>query len=177
MMKYLLGILILISTMNMQLIFHFNKDSDTHDWKIVDDIVMGGKSSGSFTLSPDGFGLFQGDISLENNGGFSSVSYRFEKLKVNEDSSIILKLRGDGKKYQLRIKDNSSNSYSYILPFATSGEWQEIRIPLKDMYPSFRGRKLDLPNFSHDSIEELVFLIGNKKQEKFRLLIDTIELD
>jgi len=33
------------------------------------------------------------------------------------------------------------------------------------LYPSFRGRKLDLPNFSHDYIEEIVFLIGNKKPE------------
>lgn len=138
---------------------------------------MGGKSSGSFRLSPDGFGLFEGQISLENNGGFSSVSYRFQKLKVHKNSSIIIKIKGDGKNYQLRVKDDSSNYYSYIIPFATSGEWQEIEIPLKDMYPSFRGRRLDLPNFSQDHIEELVFLIGNKKPEKFKLLIDTIALD
>ena len=176
-MKYLLGIIILITAMNMQIIFDFNKDSDIQSWKVVDDIVMGGKSLSSFKLSPDGYGLFEGHISLENNGGFSSVRYLFKKIKVNEGSSIIIKLKGDGKNYQLRIKDNSSNSYSYITPFATSGEWQEIEIPLKDMYPSFRGRKLDLPNFSHDYIEEIVFLIGNKKPENFKLLIDKIELN
>lgn len=162
--------------MNQQTIFDFKKDSNIQDWRIVDDIVMGGKSLSSFKLSPDDFGLFEGQISLENNGGFSSVSYRFEKLKVNKDSSIIIQLKGDGKNYQLRIKDNSNTSYSYILPFATSGEWQEIKIPLQDMYPSFRGRKLDLPNFAQDYIEEIVFLIGNKKPEKFKLLIDTIAL-
>lgn len=162
--------------MNKQTIFDFKKDPNIQDWRIVDDIVMGGKSLSSFKLSPDNFGLFEGQISLENNGGFSSISYRFEKLKVNKDSSIIIKLKGDGKNYQLRIKDNSNTSYSYILPFATSGEWQEIKIPLQDMYPSFRGRKLDLPNFAQDYIEEIVFLIGNKKPEKFKLLIDTIAL-
>ena len=162
--------------MNQQTIFDFKKDSNIQDWRIVDDIVMGGKSLSSFKLSPDNFGLFEGQISLENNGGFSSVSYRFEKLKVNKDSSIIIQLKGDGKNYQLRIKDNSNTSYSYILPFATSGEWQEIKIALQDMFPSFRGRKLDLPNFAQDYIEEIVFLIGNKKPEKFKLLIDTIAL-
>ncbi len=162
--------------MNSQIIFDFNHDSNLKGWKIVDDIVMGGKSSGSFQLSPDGFGLFEGNISLENNGGFSSVRYQFEKLKVNEDSRIILKVKGDGKYYQLRIKDNSSKYYSYVTPFVTSGQWQEIEIYLKDMYPSFRGRTLDLPNFAHDTIEEIVFLIGNKKSEKFALLIDKIEL-
>jgi len=43
------------------------------------------------------------------------------------------------------------------------------------MYPSFRGRKLDQPNFSKDCIEEIAFLFGNKSQEKFKLIIDKIE--
>ena len=163
--------------MNKQIIFDFNKDSNIQDWKVVDDVVMGGRSNSSFTISPDHFGLFAGQVSLENNGGFSSVKYQFKKLKVAKNSSIIIKLKGDGKNYQLRIKDDSNTYYSYIIPFTTTGEWQEIKIPVKDMYPSFRGRNLDLPNFSEDYFEEIVFLIGNKKQEKFKLLIDTIELD
>jgi len=88
-MKYLLGI-ILITAMNMQIIFDFNKDSDIQSWKVVDDIVMGGKSLSSFKLSPDGYGLFEGQISLENNGGFSSVRYLFKKIKVNEGAALSL---------------------------------------------------------------------------------------
>jgi hypothetical protein len=44
------------------------------------------------------------------------------------------------------------------------------------MYFSFRGRRLNAPNFSHEYIEQIVFLIGNKKDENFELIIDTIEL-
>lgn len=176
-MKYLLATIILVTAMNTQIIFDFNKNSNIKDWKIVDDIVMGGKSLGRFKLSPEGYGLFEGQISLENYGGFSSIRYQFKKLKVKEGSIITIKLKGDGKNYQFRVKDNSSNYYSYITSFETSGVWQEIKIPLKDMYPSFRGRKLDIPNFSHDYIEEIVFLIGNKKPENFKLLIDKIELN
>lgn len=160
----------------MELVFDFNKEASLQDWRIVDDIVMGGKSASRFSLSPEGFGLFEGQISLENNGGFSSVSYRFKKLKVTEESCILLTIKGDGKRYQFRVKDNSNHSYSYITPFATSGEWQEIKIRLKELYPSFRGRKLDMANFSQECIEELVFLIGNKKAETFQLLIDKILL-
>ena len=163
--------------MNTHIVFDFNKNSNIEGWRIVDDVVMGGRSSGSFKLSPEGFGLFEGQISLENNGGFSSVRYQFKKLKVNEANKIIIRLKGDGKKYQFRVKDKTSTYYSYIASFQTSGEWQDIEIPLKDMYPSFRGRKLDLPNFSHDYIEEIVFLIGNKTPEKFKLLIHKIELN
>lgn len=160
----------------MELVFDFNKQASLQDWRIVDDIVMGGKSASRFSLSPEGFGLFEGQISLDNNGGFSSVNYRFKKIKVSEDSCILLTIKGDGKTYQFRVKDDSSHSYSYITPFATSGEWQEIKIRLKELYPSFRGRKLDMANFSQEGIEELVFLIGNKKAEAFQLLIDSIVL-
>jgi hypothetical protein len=46
---------------------------------------------------------FEGSISLENNGGFSSVRYRFQKIQVKEYTSIVIKLQGDGKD-QFRIK-------------------------------------------------------------------------
>ena len=162
--------------MASQIIFNFNKSSDIKNWIVIDDVVMGGKSSGSFKLNSDGYGVFLGDISLENNGGFSSVRYRFEKILINKSTKISIRIKGDGKKYQFRIKSNSGDYYSYISSFSTTGEWQEIEIPLKDMYPSFRGRKLDQPNFSNDTFEEITFLIGNKNKEKFQLLIDKIEL-
>tara|TARA_B110000090_G_C13059394_1_gene322747 strand:+ start:63 stop:554 length:492 start_codon:yes stop_codon:yes gene_type:complete len=163
--------------MQAQVIFDFNKKSDLQDWIIVNDVVMGGRSSSTFKLDEDGLGVFEGNISLENNGGFSSLRYRFLKRTIKGDTQVKITLRGDGKKYQFRVKSNAGDYYSYIAPFLTSGEWQEIVIPLRDMYPSFRGRRLNQPNFSNDSIEELTFLIGNKKSEKFKLLIDKIVLE
>ena len=168
--------MILFTSVTSKVIFNFNKKSDLQDWIIVDDVVMGGESSGSFKLNPDGFGVFEGSISLDNNGGFSSLRYRSKKILIKEYTKVIIKLRGDGKKYQFRIKSNSGDYYSYISSFLTSGEWQEVEIPLKDMYPSFRGRRLDQANFSNDYFEEIAFLIGNKKKEKFKLLIKKIEL-
>ena len=176
-MKHLLYMMVLTTSMNSQIIFDFTNKSDIQDWIVVDDLVMGGESTSTFKLNDDGFGVFAGSISLENNGGFSSVRYQFEKINVKKYTKISIKLRGDGKNYQFRIKSNSRDYYSYITTFSTSGEWQEIVIPLKDMFPSFRGRKLDQPNFSKDYIEEIAFLIGNKKAEKFKLLIDKIEIE
>ena len=137
---------------------------------------MGGKSAGSFSLNEQGHGVFEGSVSLENNGGFSSLRYSSERILVQDFTTIALKIKGDGKNYQFRIKSNTGDYYSYITTFSTSGEWQEIQIDLKDMYPSFRGRKLDQANFEKEYIEQVAFLIGNKKEEKFKLLIDKIEL-
>ena len=163
-------------SVNIYPIFDFNSKSDIQNWFIVNDDVMGGKSKSNFSIDKDGFGKFEGRISLQNNGGFSSVRYRFESEEIKEDSKIIIRLRGDGKTYQFRVKPNTRTYFSYIYNFETSGDWQEIKIPLKEMYPSFRGRKLNKSNFSEDKIEELAFLVGNKKEENFKLLIDKIEL-
>ena len=168
--------MIICTPIASNIIFDFNQKSNLKDWVIVDDIVMGGKSSGSFKLSPEGYGVFKGSISLDNNGGFSSIRYKFDKKSIKEFTKIVFKIKGDTKKYQFRIKSNSADYYSYITTFTTNGEWEEIQVPLKSMIPSFRGRILDKPNFSNDSIEEIGFLIGNKNEEIFQLFIDKIEL-
>lgn len=175
-MKYLIVILVVLQSIDSHVIFDFKKNSDLQNWFVVDDVVMGGRSLGTLKLNDNGQGVFEGRISLENNGGFSSVRYRFKETDVSDYTKIVVTLKGDGKNYELRIKDEAYNSYSYIRPFSTTGEWEEIEVQLDDMYPSFRGRKLNRPNFSHNQIEEFTFLIGNKKPENFRLIIDKIEL-
>lgn len=162
--------------MNSHTIYNFNLKSKIQDWEVIGDFVMGGKSSGHFKINEEGFGVFEGNVSLENNGGFSLVRHRFEKIKVSNHTKFIIKLFGDGKTYQFRIKSNISDEHSYISFFSTSGTWQTIEIPLREMYPWFRGKQLNRPNFPNDHIEEIAFLIGNKKTEKFKLVIDNIAL-
>ncbi|HOY12216.1 MAG TPA: CIA30 family protein [Saprospiraceae bacterium] len=158
------------------IIFNFNSSIDIHQWRIVDDVVMGGRSRGKMELDEEGFGVFSGEISLENNGGFSSVRYQPKPISVSNFTKIVVSLQGDRKNYQLRIKNSISNSHSYIANFSTTGDWQNISINLEDMYPKFRGRRLDIPNFAHDKIEEIAFLIGNKNEELFKLRLESITL-
>ena len=172
-----LTLLLLFIFMSDTIIYDFNKDSSRSDWRIIDDGVMGGESQGKFYIDTEGNGVFEGTVSLENNGGFSSVRYGFDKINVNPQSTVSIRLKGDGKNYQFRIKDKYNNYYSYITTFKTSGEWQTVQIKLSDLYPSFRGRKLDLPNFNNNSFEEIVFLIANKKNESFKLTLDKILLN
>jgi len=158
------------------LIFDFSKTANIEDWRIVNDDVMGGKSESNFSLNENGHGLFEGDISLINYGGFASVRYDFAPIKVKNHTKVLLKVKGDAKDYQFRIKASSMDYYSYVSTFSTNGEWQEIEIALEEMYPSFRGRKLRAPNFNKDKISGITFLVGNKKEEHFKLLIDKISL-
>ncbi len=157
-------------------IFKFNKLVSISDWRTVNDVVMGGKSSSEIYLNEQGKGVFKGYVSLENNGGFSSLRYQFNKMNTKPYSKIIVRIRGDEKKYQFRIKAKVTDKHSYTTVFNTSKDWEVIEISLSDMYPVFRGRKLDMPNYDGESIEEIAFLIGNKKAESFKLEIDTIVL-
>ena len=171
-----LGIALAAMATGTALIVDFTKKSTTANWQIVDDGVMGGKSQGNFKINKEGHAEFWGMISLENYGGFSSVRYRPETIEIGKYKKVALRIKGDGKNYQFRIKGKANEYFSYITSFSTSGEWETININLSDLYPSFRGRKLDLPNFSGSQIEEITLLIGNKKKESFKLLIDEIRL-
>lgn len=155
-------------------IFEFNKTSNLTNWQVVNDGVMGGRSSGRFQLSEEGNGLFIGHISLANNGGFSSVRYQFKTLNVQSYTHLVLRIKGDGKKYQFRIKERASDQYSYITTFQTTADWETIQLTLSDMCPYFRGRKLNKPSFNQETIEEIGFLIGNKIAENFKLEIASI---
>ncbi|MDB4752812.1 CIA30 family protein [Winogradskyella sp.] len=175
-MRYLYILIISIFIQNMT-IFDFNENSSLTNWNIVDDVVMGGRSDGNFRINNDGHGEFFGKVSIENNGGFSSIRYNFKKIDSHNYSKFVLRLKGDGKNYQFRVKDNTYNRYSYISEFKTTGEWQTVEIPYNKMYASFRGYRLDIPNFKGDQMQEIAFLISNKKQEEFRLFIDSISIE
>jgi NADH dehydrogenase [ubiquinone] 1 alpha subcomplex assembly factor 1 len=168
--------LIMATTLSNLVLFDFAENKDTGKWMVVNDGVMGGLSKGTFTAGESGTAVFKGTISLENNGGFSSVRCNTGKIDVEGFTTLELHLKGDGKKYQVRIQENSSDYWSYIYYFQTSGAWETIKIPLAEMYPSFRGRKLNLPNYSGKTMVELTFLIGNSKAESFNLELRRAEL-
>ena len=104
-------------TLGNMILFDFNKNSNLTNWAVVDDGVMGGRSIGQFNLSSDGNAVFHGDVSLENNGGFSSVRFQFSQLDISGRSKIIIRLKGDGKRYQFRAKSNKYDRHSYIYHF------------------------------------------------------------
>ena len=170
-------VILVIFIFSNNILFNFDKDSNMNNWKIVDDSVMGGLSKGNMILNSDGHAVYSGFVTTDNYGGFSSIRYNFEEKDVSSYKYVVLKVKGDGKPYQFRIKQERYQRFSYIQTFNTTGEWEIIKIPFKDFYPSFRGYKLNRPNFNGKTMEEIAFLIGNKKKENFKLEIDYIGLE
>lgn len=120
------------------------------------DEVMGGKSHGDLSISSDGYAVYQGMVSLENSGGFSYIRLRHDPMVVDSASKIVTHLKGDGKNYQLRIKNKIRDYYSYVNYFETFEEWEKVEILLDVMCPSFRGEKLRM-NFVTALFKRLVF--------------------
>ncbi|MCC5944447.1 MAG: CIA30 family protein [Bernardetiaceae bacterium] len=157
-------------------LFDFTTKTPANSWQIVDDGVMGGRSAGKFFIHSEGHGVFEGKVSLENNGGFSSVRHGFQPKSIAGYTRLIIHLKGDGKRYQVRLKSSQSDYHSYIAYIDTQTDWQTVEILLSEMYPSFRGQRLNRPNYAAVQLSEIAFLIGNKKAEDFQLMIDKIVL-
>ncbi len=162
---------------NMKEIYNFSTQSKTKEWRIVNDGVMGGISESSLKITDAGHGQFSGHVSLENNGGFASVQLNTSIKLAEENTFIVLRVKGDGKNYEFRLKGDVSQPESYVHQFKTSGEWENIKLKISEFYPQFRGVKLNSPNFHFKSIAQLSFLIANKQEEDFELLIDWIALE
>ena len=69
------------------------------NWKVVNDTVMGGRSSSRWTSNSSEF-IFEGNLSLENNGGFASIRCEFKNDDLSVEDGIYLKVKGDGRNYQ-----------------------------------------------------------------------------
>ena len=147
------------------------------EWRIVNDGVMGGISKSNLLLNIEGHGQFSGHVSLANNGGFASIQLNQSATIPDNIKYIVLHIKGDGKQYEFRLKNDLYQSVSYVHPFKTSGEWETIRLAINEFYPQYFGRKLNSPNFNYKKIEQISFLISNKKEEDFKLLIDNISMN
>ena len=175
-MKLLTTITLLIFMQPTHMLYDFTAESDPGEWMIIDDGVMGGRSRGNYQINEQGHGDFSGKVSLENNGGFSLMRYRSERIDVTPYQTLRIRLRGDGKRYQARVKSKPNQRHSYIYSFNTTGKWEVVEIPLGEMTPSFRGINLPIPDFPGKTIAEMGILIGNNKEEAFHLEMDWIAL-
>ena len=83
----------------------------------------------------------------------------------------------DGKNYPFRVRSQLNERHSYQYEFPSTGAWQEVTVPFDQMIPTFRGMRLNLPNYPGEFLRECSFLISNKKNESFRLEIDRIWME
>lgn len=164
----------------MEKLIQFEGNASEPKWIAVNDGVMGGLSRGGPQLK-DGSLHFTGTLSLENNGGFSSVRTEKASYDFSGKTALVMRVKGDGRKYQLRLATDTrfnGSAISYGAEFATEkDQWIEVKVPFETLSPSWRGRKLDGPPLDWSKIEELGLLIGDKKAGPFEMEVDWIAVE
>lgn len=156
---------------------NFTEQQSVENWHITDDGVMGGKSEGRFVFK-QGAGTFIGNISLDNNGGFSSVFTEIEPL-VKGIKTVTIDIEGDGLTYQLRMVVHLNGfrlSYKHTVK-TVAGQRGKFTFRLADFQASFRGRKIDnAPILKSEDIREIGFLVTRKTAGAFSLSVFSVNL-
>jgi monofunctional biosynthetic peptidoglycan transglycosylase len=156
----------------------FADQAEGRRWQTVLDGVMGGRSTGKFRVT-DGSMIFTGVLNT-NGGGFSSVRRRGKDLQLGQtgEQGIHLRLRGDGRKYTLRLRQPSGGrrAPSYRTQFRTvkGDDWQDVFVPYAQLKPTWRGRKLNLPPVDPSLVDELGISIDDKIDGPFQIEIQKI---
>jgi monofunctional biosynthetic peptidoglycan transglycosylase len=159
-------------------IIDFSSPDETDRWEIINDAVMGGVSESRITITESKAALFQGVVSLENYGGFSSMRTYPRELDLAGYLGLEVKVKGDGKDYRLRLRtDNGHDGIAYQTHYKTEKEtWITARLPFDSFIPVFRGRVIeDAPELNLSGIRRIGFMIADKQAGPFRIEIQWIK--
>ena len=147
-----------------------------NNWNIVNDDVMGGVSTSNLSLNQENSLIFNGYLSLDNNGGFASSRLNLYRETLNGIKSLRIKFRGDGNTYKLRLRQNN-RSASYSCDFKSiKDQWIEIELNIEDFKPFWRGYSYNnYPKLDTNEINSLGIQISDKQEGEFKLEIEYIK--
>jgi len=79
--------------------------------------------------------------------GVAQISAAVEDLGAGEDDvvlrrheGVLLRLKGDGKRYSVSLRERGDAGRTFIAPFPTTGKWQIVRIPFSQFRPEVFNR-------------------------------------
>jgi hypothetical protein len=158
-------------------LYDFADQSDVSDWFNQNDTVMGGVSDSASTWV-DGQLVFSGNLSLDNNGGFTStfgpINDQLPTLMSGAEA-IVVTARGDGKTYLMQIRNYDNTRY--IQRFTTVADVeQDYVLPLAD-FESVDWRLSVIPNaapIDTSTIGQIGFYLLDKQVGPFELAISMI---
>ena len=159
----------------MLTLMDFNEEQAFSCWANVNDGVMGGISESGFMPTDHGSGLFSGNVSLENNGGFASLQARFRAIDLSAFSGIELTLCGDGQRYGFYLMYSLNRRLMYQGDFdTTAGVWQTIRLRFDELEARRFGQPVNANPLDTSKIVGMAFIISDKQEGAFSLEVARI---
>ncbi len=162
-----------------RVLFGFDSADSAKEWQIVNDGVMGGRSTSSLEAVSDGLVRFAGNLSLENNGGFASVRSKPTTFGLKSSQTIVARLRGDGRRYILNLYvPDRQMAFSYQAEFETKrDEWTEVRLPLSSFVATSFGRRVEDKQLAASKVNSVGIMLADKTSGEFQLMIDWIRVE
>jgi hypothetical protein len=160
-------------------LFDFSDPRSVDAWRAIDDRVMGGVSRSRLRHDQAGHAVFEGEVSLDRNGGFASLRSSPGERGQAGATTCLIEARGDAKHFKLSLlTDDGFDSINYQASFTTMGhDWQTISLPLSAFRASFRGRDMPgAPALDPASIRQVGLLIAGRQAGPFALDIRRIGL-
>ena len=65
------------------------------------------------------------------------------QVQLREHDGVLLRLRGDGKRYSVSLREPGQSGRTFLAPFVTTGKWQIVRIPFSQFRPEEFNRVLN----------------------------------
>ena len=114
-------------------------DIDISSWKTVDDVVMGGRSR-SKVVEADGVLRFEGEVSLENNGGFCSAR-NAGLWDLGGATGLTWTMRGSSRLFEATLRTAEiPESTSFRCSFEPEADWQDFEFNFDDFRLFRRGQ-------------------------------------
>jgi len=126
---------------NQELRYQFGENSNTMDWYVVNDGVMGGLSKSIIEYSSNTL-RFSGEVSLENNGGFASIRSPFKNYDLSSYEKVEIKYKSTKQDVAFVLAPYRRwyyPNYKVLLP-ATNNEWNTIEFDVKEFREYEIGR-------------------------------------
>lgn len=160
-------------------LFDFADPASVDAWTPIDDRVMGGASRSRLRHEPAGHAVFEGNVSLERNGGFASVRSAPAHRGIAGAQFCIVEVRGDRKGFKLNLlTEDAFDGLNYQAAFTPDPDrWQSLRIQLAELRPTFRGR--EVPGASPldpARLRQVGLMIAERQAGPFALAIRRISL-
>ncbi len=158
----------------------FALDAENFGWFIVNDNVMGGRSSGG-PVFENSVMLFEGEINTDG-GGFSSVRAEIAPTTLAGFTHLIVRARTDERTYKITLEDGLQTrdrrvSQQQTLLFGESDDdgWQTARIDFDRLDPRIFGRAVASDPFRPDLATQLGIMISDGVDGPFRIEVDRID--
>ncbi|MEY4609572.1 MAG: hypothetical protein RL625_1789 [Gemmatimonadota bacterium] len=148
--------------------------ADEPEWQVVNDGVMGGRSSG-FVAVADGTLRFTGTL-VTQGGGFTSVRVPVA-LDLREQLGLELRVRGNGRPFEVELNDGTrgyGRNVSRRAAFATTAEWTVVRVPFSTLRSTIFGNTVNAPPIDLSRIRSVGIYILDGRDGAFRLEVDYI---